>query len=153
MTPLRRLTGAAWLVRLRRMLGLFAFFYVILHFVSYAVIDQGLALKFIVEDILERPFITLGVIALLLLIPLAATSTNGMMRRLGRNWQRLHRLVYPVAVLGVWHFWWQVKQDIREPVIYAAILALLLGYRLWYRARTRRGRPSAGVNVKGTAAG
>jgi sulfoxide reductase heme-binding subunit YedZ len=152
-TPLRRLTGATWLVRLRRMLGLFAFFYATLHFVSYAVIDQRLALNFIVEDIIERPFITLGLTALILLVPLAVTSTNGMMRRLGRKWQRLHRLVYLVACLGVWHFWWQVKQDIREPVIYAAVLAVLLGYRLWHRARSGRGRGLAGRNLEGSAAG
>ena len=151
-TPLRRLTGAAWLIRLRRMLGLFAFFYATLHFVSYAVIDQGLALGFIVEDIIERPFITLGLTALILLVPLAVTSTNGMMRRLGRRWQKLHRLVYLVALLGVWHFWWQVKQDIREPVIYAAVLALLLGYRLWHRARSGRGRGLAGRDLEGSAA-
>jgi sulfoxide reductase heme-binding subunit YedZ len=137
-TPIRRLTGAAWLVRLRRMLGLFAFFYAILHFLAYAIIDQGLALDFIIEDVIERPFITLGVLALLMLLPLAATSTDGMMRRLGRRWKKLHRLVYPIAILGVWHYWWQVKQDVREPVVYAAILAILLGYRLWTRPRVHR---------------
>ncbi len=138
-TPLRRITGWHWLVRLRRMLGLFAFFYVALHFVTYAVIDHRLDLGVIFEDVLERPFITLGMTALLLLVPLAVTSTNGMMRRLGRRWQSLHRLIYPIAILGVWHLWWQVKQDIREPLIYAVILAGLLGYRLWYHRRTDRG--------------
>ena len=138
-TPIRRLTGWHWLVRLRRMLGLFAFFYVTLHFLTYAVIDHRLDIGVIVEDVLERPFITLGMTALLLLIPLAATSTNGMMRRLGGRWQALHRLVYPIAVLGVWHLWWQVKQDFREPLIYALILGGLLGYRLWHRRRSRRG--------------
>jgi sulfoxide reductase heme-binding subunit YedZ len=137
-TPVRRLTGWHWLVRLRRMLGLFAFFYVTLHFLTYAVIDHRLDTGVIIEDVLERPFITLGMTALLLLIPLAATSTNGMMRRLGRRWQSLHRLVYPIAILGVWHLWWQVKQDIREPLVYALILAGLLGYRLWYRRRSQR---------------
>jgi sulfoxide reductase heme-binding subunit YedZ len=134
-TPLRRLTGWHWLIRLRRMLGLFAFFYVLCHFLSYAIIDQRLALGPIVEDIIERPFITIGIIALLLLVPLAVTSTNGMMRRLGRRWQSLHRLIYPIAILGVWHFWWQVKQDIREPLIYASVLGLLLGFRIWQRWR------------------
>jgi sulfoxide reductase heme-binding subunit YedZ len=134
-TPLRRLTGLTWLVRLRRMLGLFAFFYALMHFTSYAVVDQRLDLAVIAEDILERPFITIGVLALVLLLPLAITSTNGMMRRLGRRWKTLHLLVYPIAILGVWHFWWQVKQDILEPLIYAAILAFLLGYRIWRRAR------------------
>jgi sulfoxide reductase heme-binding subunit YedZ len=137
-TPVRRLTGWHWLVRLRRMLGLFAFFYVTLHFLTYAVIDHRLDTGVIIEDVLERPFITLGMTALLLLIPLAATSTNGMMRRLGRRWQSLHRLVYPIAILGVWHLWWQVKQDIREPLVYALILAGLLGYRLWHRRRSQR---------------
>lgn len=136
-TPLRRLSGWNWLIRLRRMLGLFAFFYVFVHFLSYAVIDQRLALGPIVEDIIERPFITIGMAGLLLLLPLAMTSTNAMMRRLGRRWQQLHRAIYPIAILGVWHFWWQVKEDIREPLIYAAILAFLLGFRLWTRQRRR----------------
>ena len=134
-TPLRRITGVHWLVRFRRMLGLFAFFYLTLHFVSYAVIDQRLAVGPILEDIMERPFITLGMLGLLLLIPLAVTSTNAMMRRLGRRWQSLHRLVYLIAILGVWHYWWQVKQDIREPLIYASVLAVLLGYRIWFVGR------------------
>ncbi len=137
-TPVRRITGVYWLVRFRRMLGLFAFFYLALHFVSYAVIDQRLAIGPIVEDVMERPFITIGMLGLLLLIPLAVTSTDAMIRRLGRRWQALHRLVYPVAVLGVWHYWWQVKQDIREPLIYAGILAVLLGYRIWFARRRRR---------------
>jgi sulfoxide reductase heme-binding subunit YedZ len=135
-TPLRRLTGWNWLIRFRRMLGLFAFFYILMHFVSYAVIDHRLNLDRIVEDVVERPYITLGMLGLTLLIPLAATSTRGMVRRLGRRWQQLHRLVYPIAILGVWHFWWQVKQDIREPLIYATILAVLLGFRLVWRWRT-----------------
>jgi sulfoxide reductase heme-binding subunit YedZ len=137
-TPLRRITGVHWLVRFRRMLGLFAFFYLTLHFVSYAVIDQRLAVGPILEDIMERPFITLGMLGLLLLIPLAVTSTNAMMRRLGRRWQSLHRLVYLIAILGVWHYWWQVKQDIREPLIYASVLAVLLGYRIWFARRRQR---------------
>jgi sulfoxide reductase heme-binding subunit YedZ len=134
-TPLRRLTGLNWLIRFRRMLGLFAFFYVVLHFLSYAVVDKWLDPGIILEDVLERPFITLGMTALALLLPLAATSTNAMMRRLGSRWQKLHRLVYVIAVLGVWHFWWQVKQDIREPLAYAVILAALLGWRAWNRRR------------------
>ncbi|MEJ2521576.1 MAG: sulfoxide reductase heme-binding subunit YedZ [Gammaproteobacteria bacterium] len=151
-TPLRRITGWHWLIRFRRMLGLFAFFYVLLHFTTYAVIDHRLDLAIILEDVVERPFITLGAAALLLLIPLAATSTTGMMRRLGKRWQQLHRLVYVIAVLGVWHFWWQVKQDIREPLLYAAILALLLGYRAWYRWRHAPGRAS-GATRDAPAAG
>lgn len=137
-TPLRRLTGMNWLVRFRRMLGLFAFFYVCCHFLIYALLDQRLDLAAIIEDIIERPYITLGILALLMLIPLAVTSTNAMMRRLGRRWQTLHRLVYPIAILGVWHFWWQVKEDILEPLIYAVILAVLLGIRIYYRYRKRQ---------------
>ena len=136
-TPVRRLTGWHWLLRFRRMLGLFAFFYVLLHFLVYAGLDQRFDLGAIIEDIAERPYITIGMTALVLLVPLAVTSTRGMMRRLGRHWQRLHRLVYPIAILGVWHFYWQVKLDTLEPLVYAAILAALLAYRLahWWRRR------------------
>ena len=134
-TPLREITGWSWLIRFRRMLGLFSFFYILLHFLTYAVLDQGLSLGLIIEDVVERPYITIGMAAFLMLIPLAVTSTNAMMRRLGRRWKKLHRLVYPIAILGVWHYYWQVKQDILEPLIYAGILALLLSYRLWKKAR------------------
>lgn len=136
-TPIRRWTGWAWLIAYRRMLGLFVFFYIVLHFTTYAVLDQGLNLASIIEDILERPYITLGMLALVLLIPLAATSTRGMMRRLGRRWQKLHRLVYVIAILGVCHFYWQVKLDTLEPLVYALILAGLLGTRLFYHRRRR----------------
>ena len=129
-TPLRRLTGKGWLLRFRRMLGLFAFFYVLMHFLTYAGLDQRFDLSVIFEDIAERPFITVGFTAFLLLIPLAATSTNAIMKRLGRRWQKLHRLVYVIAILGVVHFYWQVKLDTLEALVYAAILAVLLGYRL-----------------------
>ncbi len=128
-TPLKNLAGLPHLLRLRRMLGLFAFFYVVVHFAVYVVFDQELALRSILADIAKRPYITVGFTALLLLIPLAVTSTNRMMRRLGRKWQKLHRLIYVIAVLGVWHYYWQVKRDVREPLIYVGILALLLGYR------------------------
>ena len=137
-TPVRRLSGLNWVIRFRRMLGLFAFFYLVLHFASYALIDQRLDLGAILEDIVQRPFITIGMTALLLLVPLAATSTKGMMRRLGKRWQKLHRLIYPIAVLGVWHFYWQVKQDTLEPLIYAGILAVLLASRLFFRRRRAR---------------
>lgn len=137
-TPLRKLTGLNWLVRFRRMLGLFTFFYILMHFLTYAGLDQRFDIAVIVEDIVERPYITIGISALLLLLPLAITSTNGMMRRLGRRWQKLHRLVYLIAGLGVWHFYWQVKKDILEPSIYIAILAVLLGYRILVRWRARR---------------
>ena len=130
MTPLRLVAGAAWLAQLRRMLGLFAFFYVVLHFLVYFVLDQGAGLGYVVEDIVERPYITLGMAALVILMALALTSTHTMRRRLGRRWQQLHNLVYVAAILGVWHYWWQVKLDIAEPLVYAVILALLLGFRL-----------------------
>ena len=137
-TPLRQLTGWNWLARFRRMLGLFTFFYVLMHFLTWLVLDQGLLLSAIAEDIVKRPFITIGVLALVLLIALAATSTSGMRRRLGRRWQSLHNAVYLIAILGVWHFWWQVKLDTVEPLVYAAILTVLLGWRVW--KRQNRGR-------------
>jgi len=141
-TPVRELTGQPQLLRLRRMLGLFVFFYVLLHFTIYLVLDLELNFATLGTDIAKRPYITIGFTALLLLIPLAVTSTNAMMRRLGRRWQRLHRLVYVIAVLGVWHFYWQVKRDVREPLIYAGILGVLLGYRV-VRARMRRRNAAA----------
>lgn len=138
-TPLRRISGWHWLIRLRRMFGLFAFFYACAHFLTWVWIDQRFELQSIVEDIVKRPFITLGFACFVLLIPLAVTSTNAMVRRLGgRRWQRLHRLVYFVAAGGVVHFLWLVKSDIREPMVYALILALLLGYRLWWELRGAR---------------
>lgn len=130
-TPFRRLVGWSWVMRYRRMIGLFAFFYAVLHFATYLVLDQFFAWADIVDDIAKRPFITIGFTGFLMLIPLAVTSTNDMMRRLGgRRWQRLHRLVYVAAVGGVVHYFWLVKADLRQPLIYAAILALLLGYRV-----------------------
>jgi sulfoxide reductase heme-binding subunit YedZ len=129
-TPLTWIVRAPWPLRFRRMLGLFAFSYVMLHFLVYAILDQGLAWNFIVEDIIERPYITVGIGALLLLLPLALTSTRRAMRRLGRRWAKIHKLIYPISILGVWHYWWQVKQDWREPLVYASIVALLLGARL-----------------------
>ncbi|MGO4260496.1 protein-methionine-sulfoxide reductase heme-binding subunit MsrQ [Lysobacter sp. TAB13] len=139
-TPLRQLTGQAVLLRFRRLLGLYAFFYASLHLAAYLILDLKGYWTQIFEEIAKRPYITVGFLAWLLLIPLAATSTQGMMRRLGRLWGRLHQLVYVIAVLAVLHFWWLVKSDIREPALYAAILAVLLGWRAWRRfaeARTR----------------
>jgi methionine sulfoxide reductase heme-binding subunit len=129
-TPLRRLTGRAELLRYRRMLGLFTFFYASLHFVTYIWLDQFFDPVAIAKDIIKRPFITVGFTAFVLLIPLAATSTHAMMRRLGRRWQFLHRLIYPIALLGVIHYLWLVKKDLTEPLIYGVILALLLAVRL-----------------------
>ena len=137
-TPLRRISGWNSLLRFRRMLGLFAFFYVLLHFLAWLILDQGFLWSAILEDIAERPFITLGFTALLILTAMAATSTNAMRRRLGRRWQQLHYGAYIAAILGVWHYWWQVKKDIQEPLIYAAILGVLLGYRAWARFARRR---------------
>ena len=130
-TPLRQLTGQAVLVRFRRMLGLYAFFYACLHLSAYLVLDLRGYWTLIFEEIAKRPYITVGFSAWLLLLPLAVTSTKGWIKRLGRNWARLHKLVYAAGVLAVLHFWWLVKSDIREPALYAGILASLLGWRAW----------------------
>lgn len=135
MTPLRRLLGQPWPVRFRRLLGLYAFFYACLHLSTYLVLDLGGYWAQIFDDIVKRPYITVGFTAWLLLLPLALTSTRGWMRRLGRRWSQLHRLVYAVGALAVLHYLWLVKSDLREPLMYAGILALLLGLRLWWRLR------------------
>jgi sulfoxide reductase heme-binding subunit YedZ len=142
-TPLRRLSGWNGLIAARRPLGLFAYFYACLHFLIYLG-DQAFAPGYIVADVLEHPYVTAGFSAFLLLTPLALTSTRNAIRRLGRRWQRLHRLVYAAGVLGAVHFLWAVKKDLREPLIYASVLALLLALRVpgWRRAR-RRPRPEA----------
>jgi sulfoxide reductase heme-binding subunit YedZ len=133
-TPLRKLTGWAWLIKLRRMAGLFAFFYASLHFITYIWLDQFFDLSSIYKDVIKRPFITIGFAAFILLIPLAATSTNAMIKKLGGQlWQKLHRLVYLIAIFAVLHYWWLVKKDITQPLIYAAVLTILLGYRVWSR--------------------
>lgn len=130
-TPLRRLTGWNQAARLRRMLGLFAFFYVVLHLAVYVVLDRSLLVEEVLDDLVKRPYVMAGFGAFVLLVPLAATSTNAMVRRLGgRRWRRLHRIVYVAAAGGVVHFWWLVKADVREPLVYAALLALLLALRL-----------------------
>ena len=140
-TPLRHLTGWVWLTRLRRMVGLFAFFYLALHFSTYAVLDASLDLAYVVEDVADRLYITVGFAAFVMLVPLAATSTNAMVRRLGPlRWRRLHRLVYAAGICGVLHYLWLVKADLRAPLVYAAILAILLAARLpvavkWMQAR------------------
>lgn len=128
-TPLRRLTGWNWFLRYRRMAGLFAFFYATLHFATYAWLDQGLDWPFIVADISEHPYVIVGFTGFLLLIPLALTSTRAMMRRLGRRWQSLHRLAYAVPLLGGLHFLWLVKSDIREPLLYLLLYAMLMAAR------------------------
>lgn len=136
-TPLRRLTGRNELIKLRRMLGLFAFFYACLHLLTWSVLDWFFDVASMASDIVERPFITIGMLTFLLLLPLAVTSTAGMMRRLGRRWQLLHRLVYVTALTAIIHFWWLVKADIREPRLWAVALSVLLGFRVWWSLRTR----------------
>ncbi len=137
-TPLRRITDWNWLSRFRRMLGLFTFFYAFMHFLTWLILDRELRLSDILEDLVERPFIALGFTAVVLLTALAVTSFTAIRRRMGRNWQRLHNAAYLIALLGVWHYWWQVKKDITEPLIYAAILATLLAARLIWRWRRKR---------------
>ncbi|HBK44930.1 MAG TPA: protein-methionine-sulfoxide reductase heme-binding subunit MsrQ [Xanthomonadaceae bacterium] len=138
LTPLRQLTGQPLLVRFRRMLGLYAFFYASLHLAAYLVLDLRGYWTQIFEEIVKRPYITVGFAAWLLLVPLAITSTQGWMRRLKRNWGRLHKLIYAIGVLAVLHFWWLVKSDVREPALYAAILLALLGWRGWKWLSARR---------------
>ncbi|HEX5046663.1 MAG TPA: protein-methionine-sulfoxide reductase heme-binding subunit MsrQ [Gammaproteobacteria bacterium] len=147
-TPIRRSTGINRLIAFRRLLGLFAFFYLVLHFLTYLFLDRAMEWGTILEDIAERPYITVGFAALLMMIPLAATSTNAMQKRLGRNWGRLHRLVYPIAVLGVVHFWWQVKLDVSEPLLYAFLLAVLLGARLQHWREIEKKRRRVSVDAK-----
>jgi len=130
MTPLKRITGWYWPIRVRRMLGLFAFFYACAHLMTYLWLDQFFDWHEIWLDILDRPFITVGMLAFVLLVPLALTSNRHAVKKLARNWKRLHRLAYVIPVLGVLHFWWLVKADIREPAIYAVLLGALLVVRL-----------------------
>ena len=141
-TPLRRLSGWLWLMRLRRMLGLFAFFYAVLHFSTYLVLDQFFDWDNIVKDIVKRPYITIGFSAFVVLIPLAVTSNDALIRRLGgKHWRTLHSLIYPCTIAGVVHFWWLVKKDLTNPIIIASLLALLLGMRLAYRfINSRKGK-------------
>jgi sulfoxide reductase heme-binding subunit YedZ len=146
-TPLRRLSGWQVIATQRRTLGLFAFAYVAVHFFTWSVLDNGLDGASILEDIAKRPFVTVGFTAFVLLIPLAMTSTRGSIKRLGKRWIKLHRLVYVAAGLGVLHFFWLVKKDLRPPLVYAGVLAVLLGARIWWRYSKSRSstvrRPSA----------
>ena len=139
-TPLRKLTGLNWLLRMRRMLGLFAFFYALLHFNIYLGLDQSYDWGEIATDILKRPFITVGMLTFALMIPLAVTSNAAMIKALGgKAWQKLHRLIYPLTMLAVLHYWWLIKLDTTQPAIYAALLTGLLGIRIywWWSARPR----------------
>ena len=149
-TPLRRLTGWNKAIRFRRMLGLFAFFYVTVHLTIYVVVDLGGYWSQLLAEIVKRPYITVGFTAWLLLIPLALTSTNAMMRRLGRNWQCLHKLVYLIAVLGVLHFLWLVKADHREPAIYLGVLLVLFLLRLPKFAAKQRHAMNAALTSQKT---
>lgn len=144
-TPLRWLAGWNGLIRFRRMVGLFAFFYAVLHFSTYLVFDHFFDLLLIIDDVAERKYVTAGFVGFVLMIPLAVTSTQGWIRRLGRRWAVLHRLVYASAVAGVVHFLWLVKIDIGEPLIYAVILAILLGARLAHRYRGQGGAVRTGA--------
>jgi sulfoxide reductase heme-binding subunit YedZ len=155
-TPLRQLTGQLWLIRYRRMFGLFAFFYATLHFLTYIWLDKFFDLHEIWADVLKRRFITVGFTGFVLLIPLALTSTQGWIRRLGgKRWQALHRLIYLSAIAGVIHYWWLVKADISKPAQYAFVLCLLLGYRLvvWVRRRTAGKTPSVSARSAEIAEG
>jgi sulfoxide reductase heme-binding subunit YedZ len=148
-TPLRKATRWVWLTRLRRMLGLFVFFYVVMHLSSYLWLDQFFDWAAIVKDILKRPFITVGMAAFLLLLPLAVTSNNQMIRRLGgRRWQALHRSIYVIGILAVTHYWWLVKKDVALPAIYAAILGLLLCLRLFWRYQETQKQSAGEVQPK-----
>ena len=139
LTPLRRMLGWLWLIRLRRLLSLFAFFYACLHFLTYLVLDQFFDWEGIIKDIIKRPYITVGFPAFLLMIPMAITSTDAMIRRLGgKRWRLLHRLVYLCAVGGVIHYWWLVKKDLTNPITFAVWLGLLLCIRLLYWLRSLR---------------
>lgn len=139
-TPLRRLTGWNEIIRVRRLIGLTAFWYACLHLTTYLVFDQSLSMSEILKDIVKHPWVLVGFTAFLCLVPLAITSTNGWVRRLGgKRWQRLHRLVYVAAAAGVLHYFWLVKKDVRLPLLYGAVLLVLLGSRVWL-ARERRTR-------------
>lgn len=137
-SPLRAVTGQSLWQRPRRMLGLFSFTYALLHFLIYTGLELDLDFSDLAREISRRPFIIIGMAALLAMLPLAITSTDRMMRRLGRRWQKLHQLVYPIALLAIWHYYWQVKADVREPLLYAAGLALLLGWRFIRKSKLAR---------------
>lgn len=145
-TPLRQLTGQTVLLRFRRMLGLYTFVYATLHLTAYLVLDLRGYWTQIFEEIAKRPYITVGFLAWLLLLPLAATSTRAAIRRLGRHWARLHKAIYAIGILAVLHFWWLVKSDIREPLLYAVILATLLGWRVVQRWRGVSARQKAAAS-------
>ena len=148
-TPLRKYTGWHWLIRLRRMLGLFTFAYGVSHLLTYVWLDQFFDWEAIARDIIKRPFITVGFAALMLMLPLAVTSSNFAIRKLGgRRWQSLHRAIYPIAILGCVHFWWLVKKDVTWPLVYTVITVALLGIRAWWREQERRKQLAGGYLPK-----
>jgi sulfoxide reductase heme-binding subunit YedZ len=148
-TPLRKYTGWHWFIRLRRMLGLFTFAYGLSHLLTYVWLDQFFDWEAIAKDIIKRPFITVGFAALMLMLPLAVTSSNFAIRKLGgRRWQSLHRSIYPIAILGCVHFWWLVKKDVTWPLVYAVITVALLGIRAWWREQERRKQLAGGYLPK-----
>ena len=137
-TPLRKLLNWPWLIRLRRTAGLLTFFYACLHFTTYIWFDRFFDVQDIIKDIIKRPFITVGFAAIVLLIPLAATSKNSIIKKLGAKlWQRIHYLIYLIAILAVIHYWWLVKKDLTQPIIYAGVFAVLLGIRVWWKFRAK----------------
>lgn len=149
-TPLRRLSGWNWLLKLRRMLGLYAFFYALLHFTTFLWFDHFFEVQEMLKDVVKRPFITVGFIAFVLLVPLAVTSTNGMVRRLGgKRWQLLHKLVYVIAPLGILHFWWMRagKSDFDKPILFGVIVLVLLGARVWWARAVKTGKPGSDPRV------
>lgn len=154
-TPLRRLTGWNEIIRVRRLIGLTAFWYACLHLTTYLVFDQSLSIEEILKDIAKHPWVLVGFTAFLCLVPLAITSTSGWVRRLGgKRWQRLHRLVYVAAAAGVLHYYWLVKKDVQAPLVYGAVLVVLLGSRVWFareRARTRRSPSTRATQAKPAA--
>lgn len=147
MTPIRLLTKRAWQIQLRRMLGLFMFFYACLHITTYFWLDFSFDWVSITKDIAKHPRILVGFAAFVLTIPLALTSNNAMIRRLGRHWKQLHQLVYIIAILVIVHFWWLVKKDIREPLLYGVILLVLLGIRIYYKSSSRLNKQAKAVTL------
>ena len=149
-TPLRRLTGWNWVVRLRRMIGLFTFFYALVHFLTFLWFDHNFDVAAMWKDVLKRPFITVGFACFVLLVPLAATSTNAMIKRLGRNWAQLHKLIYAIAPLAILQYWWMKagKHNFEQPIVWGSVVAVLLLLRVWWTVR----RPRAGINKRTTAA-
>lgn len=153
MTPVKLITGMVWQIQLRRMIGLFMFFYACLHFITYIWLDHSFYWPDIVKDIIKHPYVLVGFSAFILTIPLAVTSNNRMVRKLKTNWKKLHRSVYVIAILGVLHYWWLVKKDLTEPIIYSIVLAILFGIRLYYKSRKASLTPSLARPLRSQVAG